>query len=76
MRYTTAGESHGRALTALITGVPAGIPIRAEDIDRDLARRQRGYGRGRTPVDRDRSRRRSCRASASSARSAAPSRSR
>ena len=55
MRYTTAGESHGRALTALLTGVPAGIPITAEDIDRDLARRQRGYGRGgRQSIETDR----------------------
>jgi chorismate synthase len=55
MRYTTAGESHGRALTALLTGVPAGIPLRATDIDRDLARRQRGYGRGgRQTIETDR----------------------
>ncbi|MDR3685414.1 MAG: chorismate synthase [Coriobacteriia bacterium] len=55
MRYTTAGESHGRALTALLTGVPAGIPVTAEDIDRDLARRQRGYGRGgRQSIETDR----------------------
>jgi len=46
MHYTTAGESHGRALTAIVTGVPAGIPLLAENIDADLARRQRGYGRG------------------------------
>lgn len=46
MRYTTAGESHGRALSAIITGVPAGVPIDAARIDSDLARRQRGYGRG------------------------------
>ena len=46
MRYTTAGESHGRALTAIVTGVPAGIPLLSENIDADLVRRQRGYGRG------------------------------
>jgi chorismate synthase len=46
MRFTTAGESHGRVLTALITGVPAGISIDVSLIDRDLARRQAGYGRG------------------------------
>jgi chorismate synthase len=46
MRFTTAGESHGRALTAIVTGVPAGIPVRVESINADLARRQRGYGRG------------------------------
>jgi chorismate synthase len=46
MEYRTAGESHGRALLALVTGVPAGIPLRVADIDADLARRQVGYGRG------------------------------
>lgn len=46
MRYTTAGESHGRALVAVVSDVPAGVPIAAGDIDRDLERRQGGYGRG------------------------------
>jgi chorismate synthase len=46
MRYTTAGESHGRALVAIVTGVPAGLPIDVDLINADLARRQRGYGRG------------------------------
>jgi chorismate synthase len=46
MRYTTAGESHGRALTAIVTGVPAGLPVDTSKIDADLARRQGGYGRG------------------------------
>lgn len=46
MEYRTAGESHGRALVALVTGVPAGIPVAVEDLDTDLARRQGGYGRG------------------------------
>lgn len=46
MRYTTAGESHGRALSAIVTGVPAGITIDPAAIDADLARRQSGYGRG------------------------------
>jgi chorismate synthase len=46
MRYTTAGESHGRALSAIVTGVPAAIPIDLESINADLARRQGGYGRG------------------------------
>ena len=55
MRYTTAGESHGRALTAIVTGVPAGIPLLGEEIDRDLARRQQGYGRGgRQTIETDR----------------------
>lgn len=47
MRYLTAGESHGPQLTAIIEGVPAGLPLTAEDINHDLARRQKGYGRGR-----------------------------
>ena len=46
MRYVTSGESHGRALTAIVTGVPAGVPLAQESIDSDLARRQVGYGRG------------------------------
>lgn len=46
MRYTTAGESHGRALVAVVSDVPAGVPISHEAIDADLTRRQRGYGRG------------------------------
>lgn len=55
MRYTTAGESHGRALTAIVSGVPAGVPIDAARIDLDLARRQRGYGRGgRQAIETDR----------------------
>lgn len=53
-RFLTAGESHGEALTAVIEGVPAGLPLTAEDIDRDLARRQRGYGRGgRMKIEQD-----------------------
>ncbi len=46
MRYVTAGESHGRALCTIVTGVPAGVPVDLSAIDSDLARRQRGYGRG------------------------------
>ena len=46
MRYLTAGESHGPRLTAIIEGVPAGLPLTAEDINRELKRRQGGYGRG------------------------------
>jgi len=42
----TAGESHGPRLTALLEGIPSGLPLLAADIDADLARRQRGYGRG------------------------------
>ena len=47
LRFTTAGESHGPALVSILEGAPAGIPILAEDINADLARRQQGYGRGR-----------------------------
>lgn len=55
MRYTTAGESHGRALCAIVTGVPAGIHIDPVKIDGDLARRQVGYGRGgRQRIEQDR----------------------
>ena len=51
----TAGESHGPCLTALVEGIPAGLPLLAEDIDFDLARRQRGYGRGgRMKIETDR----------------------
>jgi chorismate synthase len=54
MEYRTAGESHGRALVALVTGVPAGVPLRVSDIDADLARRQTGYGRGgRMAIEND-----------------------
>lgn len=47
MRYLTAGESHGPQLTAIIEGLPAGMPLTAEDINIELSRRQKGYGRGR-----------------------------
>ncbi|MDN5810655.1 MAG: chorismate synthase, partial [Tetragenococcus koreensis] len=46
MRYITAGESHGPELTAIIEGLPAGMPLTVEDINQELARRQVGYGRG------------------------------
>ena len=46
MRYLTAGESHGPRLTAIIEGVPAGLPLTADFINDDLKRRQGGYGRG------------------------------
>jgi chorismate synthase len=46
LRFLTAGESHGPALTAIVEGLPAGLTLRAESIDRDLRRRQMGYGRG------------------------------
>jgi chorismate synthase len=54
-RFVTAGESHGPALTAVVEGVPAGLPLRAEDVDGDLRRRQGGYGRGgRMRIESDR----------------------
>ena len=54
--FHTAGESHGRALVALVEGVPAGLSLIAErDIDPDLKRRQGGYGRGgRMQIEQDR----------------------
>lgn len=47
MRYLTAGESHGPQLTTILEGLPAGMPLVADDINTELARRQQGYGRGR-----------------------------
>ena len=46
LRWTTAGESHGQALVAMVEGVPADIPVTREEISRQLARRRLGYGRG------------------------------
>lgn len=46
LRWLTAGESHGGRLTAILEGCPAGLELRAEDIDAELRRRQGGYGRG------------------------------
>ena len=46
IRFSTAGESHGEALVALISGLPAGVPIDLEFVNRELWRRQQGYGRG------------------------------
>jgi chorismate synthase len=55
LRYLTAGESHGPQLTAIIEGMPAGVPLLAEVIDQELARRQQGYGRGdRMKIEKDR----------------------
>lgn len=55
MRYITAGESHGPELTAIIEGLPAGMPLSAEDINKELIRRQTGYGRGgRMLIETDR----------------------
>jgi chorismate synthase len=53
-RFLTAGESHGEPLTAVIDGILAGLSPTAEDFDADLARRQRGYGRGgRMKIEHD-----------------------
>src|SRR4051795_4800497 len=46
LRFTTAGESHGPGLTAIVEGLPAGLELRPEGVDRALARRQLGHGRG------------------------------
>ena len=46
LRYLTAGESHGKALTVIVEGLPAGLPVLASDIESELARRRLGYGRG------------------------------
>jgi chorismate synthase len=57
LRFITAGESHGPGLTAIVEGLPAGLELRPEDIDRDLARRQLGHGRGgRMKIETDRAR--------------------
>ena len=55
VRFLTAGESHGQTLAATIEGIPAGLPLTADQIAVDLARRQRGYGRGaRQAIEKDR----------------------
>jgi chorismate synthase len=55
LRFTTAGESHGPGLTAVVEGLPAGLPVTPEDLDRDLFRRQLGHGRGgRMKIEKDR----------------------
>ena len=46
LRFTTAGESHGKAFVTIVEGLPAGLPVSAEAVDRDLGRRMQGYGRG------------------------------
>src|SRR6266508_3178012 len=53
-RFITAGESHGRALVAIVEGLPAGLPVDVAGVDRELARRQWGYGRGgRMKIEQD-----------------------
>lgn len=55
LRFMTSGESHGRGLQIIVDGMPAGVPLLAEDIDRDLYRRQQGFGRGgRMRIEQDR----------------------
>ncbi|MGE5688320.1 MAG: chorismate synthase [Gemmatimonadota bacterium] len=55
LRFTTAGESHGKGLVTIVEGLPAGLPVTADWIDRDLGRRMLGYGRGaRMKIERDR----------------------
>src|SRR5919108_4499572 len=55
LRFETAGESHGECLVATLTGLPAGIPVSLEAINRELWRRQQGYGRGgRMKIEQDR----------------------
>jgi len=54
LRYLTAGESHGPALAAIAEGFPAGLPLDLEQVNRELQRRQKGYGRGgRQQIERD-----------------------
>ncbi len=54
LRYLTAGESHGELIMGIVEGMPSGLLIRVTDIDRDLARRQAGYGRGgRMKIEKD-----------------------
>ncbi len=55
LRFETAGESHGECLVATLTGLPAGVPISLAAIDRELWRRQQGFGRGgRMKIETDR----------------------
>ncbi len=54
LRFLTAGESHGPSLTAILDGMPAGLPLAAPIIDLELARRQKGYGSGgRMKIEKD-----------------------
>ena len=54
LRFVTAGESHGQALVAWISGLPSGIPVDLDFVGRELHRRQLGYGRGaRQRIEKD-----------------------
>ena len=55
LRFLTAGESHGKGLVAILEGIPANLELSSDDINRELARRQKGYGRGgRMKIEKDR----------------------
>ncbi len=55
LRYLNGGESHGKGLIAVLEGIPSGLPLTADDINHDLSRRQKGYGRGgRMRIEQDR----------------------
>ena len=55
IKFITAGESHGPALVSIVEGLPAGLPLLADHVDKELARRQQGYGRGRRmQIEQDR----------------------
>jgi chorismate synthase len=54
LRFTTAGESHGKALVVIVEGLPAGLPVAAEQVNHELGRRMQGYGRGaRMKIEQD-----------------------
>src|SRR5260370_14356121 len=54
LRFSTAGESHGESLVGMVSGMPGGVPVQEEFLDRELWRRQQGYGRGgRMRIERD-----------------------
>ena len=54
LRYLTAGESHGRALVAILEGLPAGLPVSIKELEEELVRRRHGYGRGpRMKIEKD-----------------------
>ena len=54
LRFLTAGESHGPALTVIVEGLPADVPIESEKLNRELRRRMAGYGRGgRMKIEKD-----------------------
>ncbi len=55
LRFTTAGESHGKALVVIVEGLPAGLPVSADQVGTELSRRMQGYGRGaRMKIEKDR----------------------